>query len=297
MRRVTIALALVFAGLTLTACGERVKVNPGEVAKQIDKGGLDREILGPGAYRLDACLWGACPGLARLQVAKAAEEVTVGTVFLPKSNVDLSNVSFGIQFQIKREDKWINTAFEEIRSVTAQDSGSSRQRIITSEMIFETYIERKAPQAVIAALRQYTVEEVLSEVDKIAEFVQKKVNEDLQGTPVRVTEFGFPNGIGSPPEVVLEQKRKLYAVEEQKERRIRELEAAIEVERYRQSVQKVRVGNDAANAETAGVPYDTYVFLKNMERFADAASEGTPVYLGVGGRGFVRDGVAAHKTR
>lgn len=290
MRRILSVLAIAVAGVALSACGERVKVNPGEVAKQIDQGGLDKEILGPGAYRLDACMFGACPGLARLQVAKAAEEVTVGTVFLPKSNVDLSNVSFGIQFQIKREDKWINAAFNEIRSVTATDSGSSRQRIITSEMIFETYIQRKAPQAVIAALRQYTVEQVLSEVDVIAEYVQKKVNEDLQDTPVRVTEFGFPNGIGSPPEVVLDQKRKLYAVEEQKERRIKQLEAELEIERYRQAVQKVRVKNDQTNSEKAGVSYDTYVFLKNMERFADAASDGTPVYLGVGGSGFVPGG-------
>jgi hypothetical protein len=290
MRRFLSVLAIAVAGVALSACGERVKVNPGEVAKQIDQGGLDDEILGPGAYRLDACLFGACPGLARLQVAKAAEEVTVGTVFLPKSNVDLSNVSFGIQFQIKREDKWINAAFNEIRSVPATDSGSSRQRIITSEMIFETYIQRKAPQAVIAALRQYTVEQVLSEVDVIAEFVQKKVNEDLTGTPVRVTEFGFPNGIGSPPKVVLDQKRQLYAVAEQKERRIKQLEADLEIEQYRQAVQRVRVKNDRANAEKAGVPFDTYVFLKNMERFADAAAEGTPVYLGVGGSGFVPGG-------
>ena len=101
-----------------------------------------------------------------------------------------------------------------------------------------------------------------------------QINQMLAKTPVEVTELGFPNGIGEPPPEVLEAKRKLYAVEEQKARDIKALAAALTVEDHRQAVQTKRTINDLENAKTAGIDFATYVFLKNMERFAE---EGVPL--------------------
>lgn len=279
--KINTAITIILLSLITLGCGDRVTVNTGEVGKQINTSGLEEEIWEPGAYRLDACFASACPKLIRLQTARAASEITVASVFLPKSNVDLSDVKFGIQFHIKSDKGSINKAFEEIRSAPAAESDqqSARERLISSEMIFETYVQRKAPEAVISALREFTVEQVLSEVDKIAKAAKDTVNVALKDTPVEVTEFGFPNGIGTPPKEVLEAKRKLYAIDEEKAREIKALEAALEIEKQRQVVQTKRVENDVKNAKTAGVPYQIYVGLKNQERFADAAETGTPIGL------------------
>ncbi|PPR19413.1 MAG: hypothetical protein CFH43_00197 [Proteobacteria bacterium] len=271
-----LCIAIVMSVALLTGCGERVTINTGEVGKELGTNGLEEEIRKPGSFRMDTCIFSACPKLVRLTTAKSAEEVTVAKVFLPKSNVDLTDVTFGMQFRIKDTPESQNQAFEEIKAQVVTD----RELIITSDMIFNTFVKRKAPEAVIAALREYSIEDALTSPDTIAIFVLEQVNVALKDTPVELTEFGFPNGVGTPPEEVLTAKRKLYAIDEEKAREIRALQAALEVEKQRQVVQQARVTNDVVNAKTAGVSFVEYVTLKNMERFADAAEAGTPVALG-----------------
>ncbi len=267
---------LMSAVLLLSGCGERVTINPGEVGKQNTTDGLEDKLRGPGSFRMESCVISACPKLIRLQTAVAAEEIEIDKVFLPKSNVTLDDVKFGIQFRIKEDKVSRNAAFHNIR---AQEL-STQESKITSEMIFGTYVERKAPEAVIVALREYTVEQALTNVDTIAEYVQKAVNKSLADTPVEITEFGFPNGIGKPPAIVLTAKEQLYAIDEEKAREIKALEAALEVEDQRQAVQRKRAKNDAEIADQLGIPIAEYMHLKTQERFADAAESGTPVALG-----------------
>ena len=270
---------LICAALVLSACGDRVAIQPGEVGRQLTITGLEAQNRQPGAFRMDSCVVTACPKLVRLQTQKATKEFTIDKLFLPKSNVDMTKVQVGIQFRVKRDDESIGKIFEEVRPVQANSvegnaAESSKVLLITTDMVYATYIQRKAPDAIITALREYTVDEVLSNVPEIAEFAKGQINTMLSKTPVEVTELGFPNGIGEPPPEVLEAKRKLYAVEEQKARDIKALAAALTVEDHRQAVQTKRVHNDVENAKIAGVDFETYVFLKNMERFAE---EGVPL--------------------
>lgn len=146
-------------------------------------------------------------------------------------------------------------------------------------MIFATYIQRKAPESVIMALREYTVEQALSQPDAIAKFAKDKINEALADSPVEVTEFGFPNGTGTPPKVVLAAKDALYAVEEEKAREIKALEAALEIEDQRQAVARKRATNDAEIAKELGIPVGQYQCLRAMDAFADAANLGTTIAL------------------
>lgn len=269
------ALAL----LALTACGERVIINTGEVGKQITTSGLEDEIRRPGAFRLEACPFSACPKLVTLDVAVSAQTITIDRVFLPKSNVPLDDVSFGIIFRVKPDEASINQAYE-IRSADKTDTDSSRLREITSEMLFSTYIERKVPETVIAALREFTVEQAMTDVENISQYVLGRVNKKLADTPVELIELGFPNGIGNPPQAVLTAKEMLYAVTEEQARRVAELEAELAIEEQRQAVQRVRAKNDAEIAKELGMTVAEYMALKTTERFADAAQSGTPVALG-----------------
>lgn len=284
--------------LLLVACGDKTSIQPGEVGKVLGSKGLEKEIRNPGVFRLDYCGGiDACPKLVRLQTTKDSETMKINSLFLPKSEVDLKNVEIGIQFRVKTNKESINQVFKEVRPKTAdrasdknEDSGNEgvaaqsgetdRVLLITSRMIFDTYLKRKAPDAIVATLREHTVEEILSKVPEIATDVKKRVNKMFKGTPIEVTELGFPNGIGEAPEEVLVAKRKLFAIEAEKARQVKALEAALEIEKQRMAVQRVRARNDKAIAESLGIPVSKYMALKTLERFADAAEEGTPVGLG-----------------
>lgn len=269
MKSVAFALAMSCL-MVLVGCGKRVTIQPGEVGRQLTTSGLEVQNRPPGAFRMESCYISACPKLVRLQTQKATKDFTIDKLFLPKSNVDMTKVQIGLQFRVKQDQQSLETLFKEVRPETLSDW----ELIITTDMIYATYIQRKAPDAVITALREYEVDEVLSDVPEISKYAKQKINEMLAKTPVEVTELGFPNGIGEPPQEVLQAKRRLYAVEEQKARDIKALSAALTVEDHRQAVQRKRTINDMDNAKKAGVDFATYVFLKNMERFAE---EGVPL--------------------
>jgi hypothetical protein len=266
MKSVPIFALSAFA-LLATACGERVTVETGEVGKVLGTSGLERKTYQPSSFRLDWCGPSACPKLVRLQVSKSTTVLNIDTLYLPESNVDIRNVQVGIVFQVKEDEDSIAKIYDEVKP----ESVGGPVMLISAEKVYETYLARKAPDAIVTELRKHTVEEVLTNVPEIADATKVAISEMLGDAPIEVTELGFPNGIGEVPKEVIQAKRRLFAVDEEKARSVRALAAELEVEAQRQRVQKVRAENDVINARIAGVPYDVYVKLKNEERFADAA--------------------------
>lgn len=264
--------------LLLSACvGDRVMIQTGEIGKILGPRGLEQEIYSPGTTRLPYCgAFDSCPRLIRLQISKYATDLEIDKLFLPKSNVDIRHVKIGLQFHVKQNDEAIHQIFKEI-----QPTHDGNDLFIQNERIYETYIQRKAPDAIVKVLREYTVEDILANVPEIAVKVQNEINVMLEDAPIEITELGFPNGIGEPPEEVLVAKRKLKAIEEDKARRIRALEAELAVEDQAQAIQRIRVRNDLSNAKEAGVPYEVYVKLKNQDGLVDAmkafSESSTPV--------------------
>lgn len=275
----TLALLSTFA----TACfGDPASVNTGEVARVLGSRGLEDKVYPPGTFRLDTC-WGpgqTCPRLVRLQVNKSTQLFEVDHLFLPRNSINITKVQVALQFRVKPDAKSISKVYDEVRPSPTKDD--DRVMVITDDALYALYLQRVAPNAVIAALREHTVEEVLTHVQEISANVKGKLNEMLADSPVEVTEVGFPNGIGVIPTEVTEKMHQLYAVSADRDRRIKQLDADLAVETQRQAVQRVRVGNDVQSATLAGVSYSEYVQLKALDGFADAALAGTPVALGTG---------------
>ncbi len=267
LSRLASLLLVLIACIHLSGCGRPITIPSGAVGRQLTTSGLESKVYAPGAMRLDWCPIQACPSMVILHTGLTTEEVTVSTVFLPKSNVDLSDVKLALQFRVKPTVEAENEIYKNVTSVPSPDYHGIRD--ITSHTVYQIYLQRIAPNVMISVLRDYTVEEVLSNVDKISEAVLKALQQGLKNQPIEVVEVGFPNGIGHPPQEVLEAKRKLFVVNENVTRQIRELEGAIRVEQQRQIVQQLRVKNDVTNAKLAELPIDRYMLLKIMERFAD----------------------------
>lgn len=264
-RLIPVLLSTLFLG----ACvGERVTVETGEVGRVLGDNGLEDKTMAPGAYLLDWCgPLEACEKLVRLQRSRSTKDMTIDTLYLPESNVDIRNVKVGLVFEVKEDQ----ASQDEIFKKVAATSDEPHTMYISADQVYEKYLARKAPDAIVTELRKHTVEEVLTNVPEIAEATKKAISDMLGDAPIVVIEVGFPNGIGEVPREVIQAKRRLYAVDEEKARTVRALRAELEVEEQRQRVQKVRAQNDVVNAKIAGVDYATYVELKNEERFADSA--------------------------
>jgi hypothetical protein len=264
---VRFTIPFLVALLTTGCLGKEVTIDTGEVGKILGTSGLEEGVLQPEAFRLDYCWISACSKLVRLQVNKSTTQMTIDTLFLPNSNVDIRNVQVGIVFQVKEDEESIAQIYDEVRP----DPVEGQIMLISAERVYDTYLARKAPDAIVTELRGHTVEDVLTNVPEIAEATKIAIEAMLGDAPIEVTELGFPNGIGEVPAEVIKAKRRLFAVDEEKARTVKALAAELEVEEQRQRVQKVRAANDVINAKVAGVDYKTYVALKNEERFADAA--------------------------
>ncbi len=251
----------------LAGCGQSVTIPSGTVGRQLTTSGLENKTYQPGALRLESCFTTACPSMILLHTGLVTEEILVGTVFLPKSNVDLHDVKLALQFRVRPTKEAEDQIYRDVTSVPSKDA--TYVRYITEDMAYKIYLQRIAPNVMISVLRDYTVEEVLANVDKISAAVLIALKRELAKQPVEVTEVGFPNGIGNPPQQVLDAKRNLYVVNENVTRQIRELQGQLGVEQQRQVVQQMRARNDVANAALAGLPVNQYIYLKNMEKFAD----------------------------
>ena len=77
-----------------------------------------------------------------------------------------------------------NKIYADVTSVATQEH---RVREITSEMIYKIYLQRIAPNVMISTLRDYTVEQVLANVDKVSAATLKALQTELANQPIEVT--------------------------------------------------------------------------------------------------------------
>lgn len=257
---------LLVGALLLSGCvGDRVSVGTGEVGKVVDSRGIQGEIYRTSSFRLAYCgFYDACPYLVKLDVTKQTHKLKIDQVFITKSKVDLENVEVAIQFHVRPDEKSINQIFKEIKP----ESG-----LIPAAKLWQTYLQRKVPNAVVDALRDHSVDEILGEIPRITEECKRTIAAETKDLPVQVTEVSFPNGIGDIPKQVMDSYRKLYAVEADKQRQIKSLAAELEIEKQRLTVQRVRAKNDAQIAKDLGLSVDKYMELKITERYADAVAD------------------------
>lgn len=245
-----------------TGCiGEQVYVGSGQVGKVVSSDGLENNIIKTSSFRLDACPFSACPYLVRMQTTKSTQKITIEQVFLNKSKIDLKNVEVSVQFRVRQDEKSINTVFKEARP---------EEGIITQENIWKIYLERKTPAATVGILRNASVDDILSNIPEIEKDCENKLKEETKDLPIEITDFGFPNGIGDIPEKVINSYRALYAVEADKQKQIKQLQADLEVEKQSMAIQRVRAGNDKEIATSLGLSLKDYMQLKIDEKYSDA---------------------------
>ena len=258
--------------LALVGCtGESVTINPGEVGKVISTNGFENTIHSTSSFRLPYCegVGMVCPKLIKMQVSKQSEKLSIDQIFLTISKVDIVKVEVGIQFQVKKNNQSIDKIFSEVPFTVTQ----SGERLVTTDSIWKTYLQKSVADTVISVIREYSIDDILAKIPEISKQTLTKLNIELASSPVEVTDVSYPNGIGDVPQEVIDSYRKLYSVEADKQRRIKELETLLQIEKQRQVVQQVRAKNDVEVAKTLGLTSKEYAELKIQEKFADAVSD------------------------
>jgi hypothetical protein len=257
--------------LALAGCaGEQVTIQSGEVAKQLTAKGMEEGLRNPSSFRLDYCgATQACPRIVRLQVGRSTAEVKIDSLLLPKSNVDVTNITVGFQWRVRATQAQYNRIFADVSPAPVQ--GKSVEMLISSEMVWNTYGRRKAQAAVADAFNDLNVDQAIGIGTSLSAFVKAKVDAAMADTPIEIVELDVSNTDVS--DEVIKAKRALFAIEDAKTRRILELQANQAIEQQRQAFQVLRAKNDQAIAESLGMTSGQYMCLKTMERLADAADD------------------------
>lgn len=263
MRKLFTILALSFS---LAGCGELVTIQSAEVAKQLGPNGFEEEVRQTGVTRLDACFRGLCPSIVKMSVGRNTNVLDFDSIYLPKSNVDVRNVKVGVQWRPRNNTKSVNTIYNELYS-EATDSAQVRQIIV--ERIWKNYGERIIPAAVVDILKDMTVDQAMNTSSELSNAVKENVDKVLANSPIEVTQLDIINT--DVPATVLEAKYRLFSIEDDKNRKVKELETGVAIERQRQALQVTRANNDKAIALMLGMTPAQYMCLKTAERMADAA--------------------------
>lgn len=259
------------AAMLLAGCGEVVTIQPGEVGKQLTSRGLDDEIRAPGTVRLDSCSGAGaiCPKVVRLATGRTGTDVAIDSIFLPRSNVDVTNVKVGLQYRVRPDEASINKVFKEVRPQQVQ--GNDRQMFVSSEMVWDTFGRRVVPAVVVDAMKDLVVEQAMNTGSELSGTVLAAVQRALKDSPIEITQLEVVNT--DVPQAVLEAKRALFAIDDEKVRQIKQLETGMAIEERRQAFQVARARNDLMVAKTMGMSVGQYWCLKTAERLADAADD------------------------
>lgn len=259
----------------LAACsGDPVTINPGELGRIMDKDGLKPQIYEAGQKRLENCWssWGeVCQKMSVLSVAKVTRGLTIERAFLPLSDIPLNDIQMDIQFKVKDDEISKNYVWNTVRA--KRHEMNSNILSVSSDAIFDALIKGPAASITIELLKLYDIDQILSGAKIISDAALVAINKELEDVGVEVTRIDFPNGLGTPPEIVLEAKERLYAVEADKARQLAEIEAQLVIEKKRQTVQRVRAANNIeimkkVHNET-GIDPAVYNSQQVAETFAD----------------------------
>lgn len=283
MRKILIACLFT---LGLGGCGQPVTIQSAEVAKQLGANGFEDEVRTTGISRLDTCFFWTkiCPTIVKLSVGKNTNVLDFDSIYLPKSNVDIRNVKVGVQWRPRLNQKSLNTIFNEIYSDSDESSSSIRRVYV--ERVWKNYGERVIPAAIVDILKDMNVDQAINTSSELSHAVKENVDKVLANSPIEVTQLDIINT--DVPDQVMQAKYKLFAIEDNKTRQIKELEVGIAVEQQRQALQVTRANNDKAIALKLGMTPAVYICLKTAERMADAAdNKGASIYIngtcGLGG--------------
>lgn len=263
-------IILAAAAVFLAACGQKVEVPAGAVAKVMTKDGYKADTIGTSKFRLEWC-WAYCDKLVVLDASDQAVSETM-ELFMPQ---DKLNMSFDLRLtMVVNPDKYeelfgrIPPTYDEQRDIDT----------ISWKRAYLTYAQQIIRAEAREFLSQYTISEIASSRESINAQLSARLIESInKRTPFQVRYAGLADI--QYPKIIVEaqenaaQRREMIQQEEAQleiskvslERTLQEarLQRAIDVEKAEAEAQVARIQAKSMTAE-----YQRYRELNIMERMA-----------------------------
>lgn len=214
---------LFIIGLMFSGCGERVQVEQGQIGKVMDANGLEEEIRDVSTFRLDSCVLSACPKLITIDVTKNVSKVD-GKFFMPKSDMEFG-IELNIQYSAKNDKESLNTIFKEIPSQPIE--GKRDVNTISTAKLFARYIEPIVIDTTRQALGNYTIEEIMSNLEETRQFIYESLNKKLATSPVQIDVLSFSKI--EYPALILKKKEDFASIDTQKATDMKAMAAELEI--------------------------------------------------------------------
>ena len=211
MKRIFIALSSI---LILTGCGEPVSVNPGYVAKLNTETGLQKGLIHPSKFRMEAlCIH--CDNLILLEASDQQVKETM-KVFIPQ---DQLNITLDIRavLAISADQETVNPIFARVAAQPLQ----KRISLISFQQVYNIYGQQVIRETTRAVLVKYSIGQIMENRDAVSGELQREISKRLTGTPLRVIRLGladvqFPEIIVRAKERAAEREAAIAEAEAQK---------------------------------------------------------------------------------
>lgn len=205
MKRILLITAL---GMSLAACGAKVSVDNSEAMGVIEPtGGIQETVRPAGEYRLNFCLW-RCQRAVVLQLGEDTNTVT-GSFILPESNYLDINMTVAVRYRANRDVSQIRQAMTSVQPDDQRRGGTIMS--ISSDRLYSIYVEPVITDTIRVALQEYSVYQVMENLEEIRTFIESEIKEAVRGTPVEVMRVSISDI--QYPETVTESIRAIQQVE------------------------------------------------------------------------------------
>lgn len=253
--------------IALTGCGERVRIETGEVAKQLGTNGLEKEIRRSGAFRLDSCLFTACSGLSILEVFETTATIE-SEYYISASKLDLT-LNTDIQYSVKDDNGAINSIYGRVKSI--RDTSSNRIYRITTDQVFKTYIKPTIVDTIRTALNKYDIDTIMDNLPEVRNFVEKSVKESVKDLPITINTLTFSKV--SWPKIIVTRREEAASVDAEKVTKLKRLDAALVVARKERELQiekaKIAVEADVIVSKSIDNKMATWLMLEAIQTCAE----------------------------
>lgn len=271
MRKILLALLAIPFVLFLPGCwwGQTVAVPTGEVGRVLSDT-LSEDIKRAGAFRLPSCPLSSCPRLVRLQMMTGTTDVP-GEFYIPKSDLNLG-LTLTVVFAMKSDDESIEKAYDEVKAVKATDE--TDVWVIPTENLFRKYLHPKVSPTALAALRNYSIDQIMANQTEVEKFVLQSVRKEVANTPVEVFSITFTQTAWPP--AVVKAKSEIAEAKAWKKARLEKLKAELEVANQEKALKlkqaRIDLEVDGIIADNMTPQLATYLLLQTLQV---AAEKGT----------------------
>lgn len=280
MRKMWKMMGIVGAAFMMVACGEKVEVPPGSVAKIYGSQGYKEGIRPTSKFRLDPC-WSYCDKIVYLQASDTPRTERI-ELFMPK---DKLNVVFDVRMTLVVNPQKYEELFNRIPPVASPDG----TMVINSDTAYNTYASQIIRSEAREFLSEYTIAEVASNREMINTELSKKLSASINSkTPFQVRYVGladikFPEIIVTAQEKAAERREAIQQEEAQLE------VAKVRAERQLQEAQlqrKIDVEKAEAEAKVNKILADSvtpeYVKYRNLEILEKLSESENKVFIPMG---------------